>query len=121
MNNKLLSAVTLGSFLISLAVGLIIYVATDCGLLTILWTVLLIFGIALFALSFMYSGESKGFGPSESSYRMVLGIILAVIGLIGILNTFTDVDILILVAIFIIAVVLIGIFTALMNGKKEGQ
>ena len=121
MNNKILSAVTLGLFMTSLAVGLIIYVATDCGLMIILWTTLLLFGIELFALSFMYSGGSGGFGPSESVYRMVAGIIAAVVGLIGMLYTFTDIDILILAAIFIIAVALVGIFTALMNGKKEGQ
>ncbi|MDR2698310.1 MAG: hypothetical protein LBB30_01360 [Candidatus Methanoplasma sp.] len=121
MNNKTLSAVTLGAFVISLAVGLIIYAATDCGLIVILWTTLLLFGIALFALSFMYSGESRGFGPSESVYRMTMGIIAAVVGLIGMLYTFTDVGILILAAIFIIVLALVGVFVALTNGKKEGQ
>jgi len=121
MNNRTLSAVVLGSFLISLAIGLIVYAATDLGILIVLWTTLLIFGIALFALSFMYSAESGKFGPSEASYRMVGGILTAVVGLIGMLYTFTDVSIWILIAIFIIALAAVGMIVALTNGKKEGR
>jgi phosphatidylglycerophosphate synthase len=117
-----LSAVTLGSFLISLGIGIIVYVATDYGLMIILWTTLLIFGIALLALSFMYSAESGKYGgPSESTFRMVAGILLAVVGFIGMLNMFTDVSLWILLAIFIIALAIVIIFVALTNGKKEGQ
>ncbi|MDR0309371.1 MAG: hypothetical protein LBH88_01240 [Candidatus Methanoplasma sp.] len=121
MNNRTLSAVTLGAFLIALAVGLVIYASTDHGSMIVLWTTMLIFGMLLFALSFMYSGESGKFGPSESSYRMVAGILVAVIGLIGMLYTFTDLSVLILVAIFIIALAAVGITVALINGKKEGH
>jgi peptidoglycan/LPS O-acetylase OafA/YrhL len=120
MNNKTLSAISLGSAIIALGIGLIVYVITD-ELAMILWTVLLIFGIALLAMSFLYSGKSGKFGPSEFVYRMVLGILLAVIGVIGILYTYTDVSIWILAAIFLIALALVGILVALMNGKKEGQ
>jgi peptidoglycan/LPS O-acetylase OafA/YrhL len=121
MNNRTLSAMTLGSFLISLGIGIILYVATDYGLMIILWTTLLIFGIALLALSFMYSAESGKFGPSESSYRMVAGTLTAVVGFIGMLNTFADVSIWILAAIFIIALALVIMIVALINGKKEGR
>jgi len=121
MNTKTLSAVALGSFIIALAVGLLVYEATSYGLAIILWVAMLIFGIALFALSFLYSGESGKFSPSESSYRMVAGILIAVIGLIGILYETTDVSLLILAAIFLIALALVGISVALMNGNKEGK
>lgn len=121
MNNRTLSAVTLGSFLISLAIGLIVYAVGDNSWTIILWTTMLIFGIALLAISFMYSGESGKFGPSDSIYRMVGGIIIAVIGIIGILDMFTGLSALILIAIFIIALALVGISVALINGKKEGQ
>jgi cell division protein FtsW (lipid II flippase) len=121
MNNKTLSAVTLGCFIIALAVGLIVYYATDYGLTMILWTVLLIFGISIFAISFAYSGERGKFGPSESSYRMVVGILAAAVGLIGMLYIVTDISLLILAAIFLIVLALVVIVVALMNGKKEGQ
>jgi len=118
MNNKTLSAVVLGSFIIALAIGLIAYYATNYGLAIILWVTLLIFGIALFALSFLSSGKSSKFGTSESSYRMVSGILIAVIGLIGILYTATSISIWILAAIFLIVLALVGISVALMNGKE---
>ncbi len=121
MNNKTLSAIVLGSFIVSLAIGLIIFALTDLGLMIVVWTVALLFGIDLFVLSFIYPGERGKFGPSESSYRMVVGAITAAVGLIGMLYTFTDLSVWILIAIFLIilAVVIIGV--ALMNGKKEGN
>jgi len=121
MDNRTLSAITLGSFLIALAIGIIVYVATSYGILMILWITLLIFGIALLALSFMYPTESGKFGPSESSFRMVWGILLAVMGFVGLLYTITNVNVWILVAIVLIAVAVVGILVALKNGKKEGR
>ncbi|MDR1955159.1 MAG: hypothetical protein LBP82_04330 [Candidatus Methanoplasma sp.] len=121
MNNRTLSAVTVGAFIISLAIGLIVYAVTDLGFTIILWTAMLIFGIVLFAMSFMYPGASGKFGPSGSSYAMVMGILVAVIGLVGMLYTFTDLSVWILIAIFLIALAAVGISVALMNGKKEGQ
>jgi len=121
MNNRTLSATVLGAFIIALAVGLITYAMTDYGLTIILWVTLLIFGIAVFAMSFMYPKESGKFGPSESSYRMVVGSIAALAGLIGLLYTITDIDPLILTAIFLIAFAVVIIAVALMNRNKEGQ
>jgi len=121
MDNRTLSAITLGSFLIALAIGIIVYVATSYGILIILWIALLIFGIALLALSFMYPTESGKFGPSESSFRMVWGILLAVVGFVGLLYTMTDVNVWILLAIILIAVAVTGIIVAVKNGKKEGR
>ncbi|MDR3074875.1 MAG: hypothetical protein LBU30_02405 [Candidatus Methanoplasma sp.] len=119
MKSRTLSAVTLGLFIISLAAGLIVFSVTDHGPMIILWVTILIFGTALFVMSFMYSGEIGKFGPSDSIYMMVPAILLAVIGLLGILHMFTDLSIWILVAVFLIALALVGISVALENGKKE--
>ena len=121
MNNKTLSAVTLGAFIIALAVGLIVYSVTDYDWTMIIWITLLIFGIALFALSFLSSSEPGKFGPSDSSYRMIMGILAATIGAVGLLNTLTNLSIWVLIAIFLIVLALVGISVALMNGKKEGK
>lgn len=118
MNNRTLSAVTLGAFIISLAAGLIVFAVANYGPAIILWITMLIFGIVLFALSFMYSGEPGKFGPSESSYRMVAGILAAAIGLIGMLYTLTEINRWILAAIFLIILALVVISVALMNGKE---
>lgn len=122
MNNRTLSAITLGSFLISLAIGLIVFAVTGGELTTVLWITMLIFGIALLIMSFRYSGEDRKFGPSDSIYRMTAGIIIAIAGLIGLLNVFIPgLSMLISVAIFLVAVALVGIFVAVTNGKKEGK
>jgi len=115
-----MSAVALGSFIIAVAIGLIVYVATGKAMMT-LWTALLIIGIALVAMSFLYPSESGKFRPPESIYILAAGVIIAVIGVIGILNTYTDINFWILVAIFLIALALVGIFAAVSNGRKEGK
>ncbi|MCL2148764.1 MAG: hypothetical protein FWH47_05450 [Methanomassiliicoccaceae archaeon] len=120
MNNRTLSAVTLGSLMVSLAVGLIAYVLTD-KLVMILWTALLVSGVALFALSFLYPRESGKFGPSPSTYMMAWGVIAATAGVVGVLGAYTDISIWILAAIIIIVLAVLGMMIALMNGKKEGS
>jgi peptidoglycan/LPS O-acetylase OafA/YrhL len=119
MNNRITSVAALGAFIIALAIGLIIFAATDHGVTIILWTTLLIFGIALFALSFIYPKEEGKFGPSEAIYRMVAGVIIAMAGLTGMLHTLTDIDLLILAAMFLIVIAVLIIAVALMNGKRR--
>jgi hypothetical protein len=109
------------SFLIALAIGIIVYALTDYGILIILWITLLIFGAALLVMSFMSSKESGKFGPSDFSYRMVMGAFITAIGLIGLLSTFTSLSWWILLAIFIIVVAVVVLAVTLTNGKKEGQ
>ncbi|MDR1405440.1 MAG: hypothetical protein LBJ20_07755 [Candidatus Methanoplasma sp.] len=121
MNNRTLSAVTLGLFIISLAIGLMVFAATDYGLIIVLCTTVLIFGIALFAVSFMYPGESGKFGPSDRMYRAISGILAATVGFVGMLHIFTDLSIWILAGVFLIVLASVGISAALINGKKEGQ
>lgn len=118
-NSRTLSAVTLGMFIISLAAGLVVYSMTDAGVSTVLWTTALAFGICLCAVSTLHSGDETGFGPSESMYRLATGAVLAAIGLVGMLHSFTDVSDLILIALFLMIIAAIGIAVALVNGKKK--
>jgi len=121
MNKNTLSAVTLGLLLLSVAAGIIVWQITDEGIGVALCMILLIFGIGLFALSFLDSGVPSKFGPSESTYKLVIGIIIAVFGVAGLLNIFTDLSIWILAALVIIVVAVLGITIALTNGKKEAK
>jgi hypothetical protein len=121
MNKNTLSAVTLGLLLLSVAAGIIVWQVTGEVIGVALCTMLLIFGIGLFALSFLDSGVPGKFGPSEATYKLVIGIIIAVFGTAGLLNIFTDLNIWILVAIVIIAIAVLGIAVALTNGKKEAN
>jgi membrane-bound ClpP family serine protease len=120
MNNKTLPALTVGAFLLAVGIGLIIYSATDNGILIVLWIALLIFGVFLLISSTMSSKQSGKFGPSDFSYRLAMGAIVATVGVIGLLYTFTDLSVWILVAIFIIVIAVVGMAIAFTNGKKEG-
>lgn len=121
MNNRTLSAALLGAFIIALAVGLICFAVTDHGVTIILWITLLIFGGALVALSIVYPKDGTKFGPSESVYRMVAGTIAATAGLMGLLFTMTEMDPIILAALFLIVLAAVIIAAALKNGKNEGK
>jgi hypothetical protein len=116
MNSRTTSAVTLGLIIIALAVGLIVYHLTDSipgGIAVII----LVAGIALASTSLGFSGTPDKYGPSDSLYRLVVGLVVAVIGVIILVYAFTDLSAIILVAIFLIAIALIGIFAAVFNGK----
>jgi len=121
MNTRTLSAVTLGAFLLSFAIGLIAGMITDNIIFGTVCISILIFGIALAAISLLYSGGHSNFGPSEGMYKMVSGIMLAATGLIGTLAVYTDISLTILAAIFIVILALAIIIVALINGKKEGN
>ena len=121
MNTRTLSAVTLGLLLISFAVGLIVGMVTDKGILAIVCITILIFGIVLAAMSLLYPNGQTKFGPSEGMYKLVCGLMLVTIGLVGTLNVYTDIGLTILAAIFIVMIAVIIISVALMNAKKEGN
>jgi len=121
MNKNTLSAVTLGLLLLSVAAGIIVWQVTDKGLEVALCVILLIFGIGLIALSFLDSGVPSKFGPSESTYKLVIGTIITVFGVAGLLSIFTDLNTWILAALIIIVIAVLGMIIALTNGKKEAK
>lgn len=118
-DNRTVSAVVLGLFIIGVAAGFILYSTVKDDITIILWTVLIVGGLALVILSDMFTGKDTGFGPSESAYRAVVGAVCIVIGIVGMLFIFTDVDLWVLAAIFLIAIAVIGMAVALSNGRKE--
>jgi len=121
MNNNTTSAVIIGSAIIAVAVGLIVYAAIGGSVTIVLWISTLIFGMSLVALSFLSSNKSGKFSPSEFIYRFVNGVLIAVFGAMGLLYIYADVSNWILVAIFLIALALLGIAAAVVSGKREGQ
>jgi hypothetical protein len=120
MNKNTLSAVTLGLLLLSVAAGIIVWQITDEGP-GALCVIMLIFGIGLIALSFLDSGVPSKFGPSESTYKLVIGTIIAAFGIAGLLGIFAGLNIWILAALIIIVIAVLGMIIALTNGKKEAK
>ncbi len=121
LNNRTLSAVSLGMFIIALAIGIIAYMALDKGVLIILWVTALIFGLTLCLMSNLFSDKTTGAGPSERIYRLAVGAFVALIGIVGLMYTATNIDWIYLIAIFLIGIAAIGIAIALINNKKEAS
>ncbi len=119
LNNRTLSAITLGTFIIALAIGFLAYKALDDGILVILWTTALIFGLALCVMSSMFDDSTTGAGPSERIYRLAVGAFVALIGIVGLAYTSANLDWIYVIALFLIGLAVIGILIALANNKKE--
>ncbi|MDR2845665.1 MAG: hypothetical protein LBV63_00120 [Candidatus Methanoplasma sp.] len=116
MNSRTTSAVTLGLVIIALAVGLIVYYLTD-SIPGGISAIILVAGIAVASTSIGFSGTPDKYGPSDFLYRLVVGLVMAVVGVIILIYAFTDLSTIILAAIFLVAIALIGIFAAVFNGK----
>lgn len=110
-------AVVAAFVLIALALAIIVYGATDAGASGAVGVFLLITGIGITVLSFLFSNEPDKFGPSELMYRLVAGLLILIVGLAVLLYAL-DVEGYVIAAVVIIAIALIGLCTALINGKN---
>lgn len=113
--DRTLSAITGAMFLVSLAVGLVLYYMTEMGAGIILWVILIIMGATVTVLAPLQRGRSTNFGPSETDYGLVTGILMLVIGLAGYMYMFTDLDWIAPVALIILAVAALVIILAVKN------
>jgi len=107
-----------GAFiLIAAALAIVIYGATDRGALAAAGIVSRGVGIGIAALSLMFSGTPDKFGPSERVYRLVAGVLLAIIGAVLLLHGFGAAWY-ILIAVLLIGIAILGALTAISNSKK---
>ncbi len=113
-----LNAVVGTMFLVSLAIGLAVYMAMKDGLLVILWVVLAIMGVVIAATSFFYENVSDGFGPSESNYRFAAGSIMLLAGLIGYMVTYTSAGAAVTALAAISAIAILAMVMIIKNNRK---
>jgi len=107
-----------GAFiLIAAALAIVIYGATDLGALAAAGIFILVVGIGIAALSLMFSGTPDKFGPSERVYRLVAGVLLAIIGAVLLLHGFGAAWY-ILIAVLLIGIAILGALTAISNSKQ---
>ena len=104
--------------LIAVALAVIIYGATGLGAKGAVGVLLLIIGVGIAAMSLMFSGEPDKFGPSEKVFRLVMGVIIALVGAVILLWT-AGAAWYILAAVLLIGIALLGAFTAVSNSKKS--
>lgn len=113
--NRALSTITSAIFLISLVAGLAAYYATDMGISIILWIVLIIMGITVAVLAPMRKNLSTDFGPNNTDYNFVMGVMVSVIGVAGYIWFFTDLGWLAPVALILLAIAALAIILVVKN------
>ena len=115
LSGRTWAAISLGVFLLSVALAIVIYIQTD-DIGNALWTLLIVFGLyATVASPFRVDSEGdSNFGPSPADATMAGGLLLAGIGLAGLVYSFTD-EVLYTVVVIIVVMALIGIFLAIKN------
>ncbi|MCL2317886.1 MAG: hypothetical protein FWC44_02360 [Methanomassiliicoccaceae archaeon] len=125
MNSNTLSAITVIALIVALAIGLIVYVVTDYGLIIILWVTLMIFGGAYGTLAMFSPKESGKYGPAPFINNLIIGEIILMVGMIGLLYTISDVDPIILIAAFLVmlagAIGSLVYFNYIYGKKRESQ
>ncbi len=111
------AALTAGIALIGLGIAGLCFFMFDVGALPALGIFVLFIGLGILALSPGYTGTPDKFGASERDYRIVAGILAAVIGALLIL-TLLNLEWYVYVFVLIIAVAVLGMAMAVVNSRK---
>ena len=90
-----------GVLIASVALGLIVWKVGDYGVQSIFYTIFVVTGAYLIIASF-FQDAKLDFAPSDSSFYLVIGTLLATVGILGFVDLTTDVEIWVLVAAFIL-------------------
>lgn len=99
--------------LLSIAIGIILYVVTG-DLLNTFAAILFVYGVYVAVMSFAKKGGENNFGPSAADAAMAGGAVLAGVGLACFAYSFSK-DVLITVAVLIIVLAIVGIAMAVKN------
>ena len=95
-----------GILIASVAAGLIVWKVGDFGVQSVFYTIFVITGVYLVIVSFFQEAKLD-FAPSDSSFYLVIGTLLATVGVLGFVDMLTDVDMWVLVAAFILVFALL--------------
>ena len=98
-----------GILIASVAVGLIVWKVGGYGVQSIFYTMFVIIGAYLIVGSF-FKDAQLDFAPSESSFYLVIGTLLATVGTLGFVDMMTDVEMWVLVVAFILVFALLIIY-----------
>ena len=107
------NAIAAGVFLLAVALGILIYMSTG-DVFDTLWTILIVFGLYVGLPSVFKDMGNDNFGPSEADVSLVGGVILAGIGVSGLVYSFTS-EVLYTVVVLIVIVAVAGIVMAIKN------
>ena len=105
-----------GVLIASVAIGLIVWKVGGYGVQSIFYTMFVIIGAYLIAGSF-FKEARMDFAPSESSFYLVIGTLLATVGALGFVDILTDIEMWVLVVVFILVFALLIIYRSV---SKKG-
>ena len=114
VNARTMGAISAGVFMLAIVLGIILYLTTG-NALDALWAVIIMFGVYIAAASLLKGGDNN-FGPSYGDAALVGGVLLAGIGVTGLINGLVH-NILITVAVFIAIIAVVVIIMAIKNRK----
>ena len=114
------NALVAGFFLIGLALAIVCYFAKFLAAIPSIGVFVAVSGAGVLAMSCSYSSALVKFGPSEADYRLAIGLVMLIVGVVMILYQF-GLEWYIYVAVIIIAVALLGMVMAVRNGKRMGD
>ena len=109
-------ALLAGVIIASVALGLIVWKVADLEFQSIFYTMFVVIGVYLFIASF-FADAKLDFAPSDSSFYLVIGTLLATVGALGFVDLLTDVEMWVLVAVFILIFALLIIYRSI---SKKG-
>lgn len=118
--NRELNAMKGAIFPISLIVGLVVYSMTDMSIGIILWIMMMIMGAAIALFSPALKNRSTDFGPKNTDYSLVTGVLVAVIGLAGYMWEFAGLGWLAPVVLILATISILAIFL-IMKNKTHGS
>ena len=105
-----------GVIIASVALGLIVWKVADLEFQSIFYTMFVVIGVYLFIASF-FADAKLDFAPSDSSFYLVIGTLLMTVGALGFVDLLTDVEMWVLVAVFILVFAILIMYRSI---SKKG-
>ncbi len=101
-----------GVIVASVALGLVVWKVGDFEFQAFFYTMFAVIGVYLFLVSF-FKDASLDFAPSDSSFYLVTGTLLATVGILGFVDLLTDVEMWVLVVVFILIFALLIMYRSI--------
>ena len=105
-----------GVLIASIALGIIIWQLGNFGFQSVFYTIFVVTGVYLIAASF-FKNATLDFAPSDSSFYLVIGTLLTTVGALGFVDMMTDVEMWVLVVVFILVFAILIIYRSV---SKKG-
>ena len=109
LNTRRSYGILAGVLIASVAIGLIVWKLGGYGVQSIFYTIFVVVGAYLIVGSF-FKDAQLDFAPSDSSFYLVVGTLLATVGALGFIDMMTDIEMWVLVVVFILVFALLIIY-----------